>query len=225
MDKEKRLDVLMDEWEHCDRCGLSEWRGGQRVSFGRGNLNADYMFILDGPTHADILDDVGPLDPETDMGALFLELIKKSGIALDNCFFTTLVGCAPLTFVPATEETPEDLKARGPKTEESKACRPRIEELIYIVDPAVVILCGENAYKDLLSTSSRGTKNTITKGYGHAFELQVPGKVIEVRYLAYPIHSPEAADGDRTPTAEHRPVRSILRNLSTIREYVKAIAA
>jgi len=203
---------------------LHEWRDGKPTVLGRGNPDAEYLFILDAPTHEDIVLRDGPLRAESPMGALYLELIEKSGIRLHDCFFTTLVGCEPLTFIPKTEEEDADVKPRAPRPEESKACRPRIDEIIYIVDPRVIILCGERSYIDLLSSAIRGTRNTHLKGLETGFALELSGRMGPIYYQAYTTHSPAAADKSRSTAAYHHPIRSIHRSLSAIREYVEVSA-
>ena len=224
MNKSENLAVLRAAWATCEKCDLGGWRNDKPTVLGRGNPNAEYLFILDAPTQEDIGFMDGPLRPDSDMGALFLRLIETSGIQLSDCYFATLVGCEPLTYVPKTEEEEAHLKNRAPRVDESKVCRPRIEELIYIIDPRVIILCGERSYLDLLSSSVRGVYNTHMKGLEVGFAMEMSGRMTQVRYQTYAVHSPQAVDKNRSATAEHHPMRSIHRALSAIREYVEISA-
>lgn len=218
MDKRRYLVRERKLWEDCAKCDIAQYRYGKDSVFGRGSVDADYLFIVDQPTPVDVTMGKGPLHPRYAASEKYLTFIEEAGIPMDKCFFASLVGCAAVSFIPATESSAEELRDRDPTHAEVEACRSRIERIIYGVDPRVILLCGERAYQELLPKSVRGPHTTLAKGLGYAFPLNVPGAFGPVTYSAYPLPSP--AQVYRSGTARHDAAAVMLRQLTSIRQYI-----
>lgn len=79
-------------------------------------------------------------------------------------FFTNVIACNP----------PEN---RDPTPQEVLACKPRLHEQIYIIDPVVILGVGRTAVEALLSK-----KVTITTMRGELFDVTIPGRLHSPSY-------------------------------------------
>jgi uracil-DNA glycosylase family 4 len=85
-------------------------------------------------------------------------------LLLQEFFFTNVVACRP----------PEN---RDPTPKEIAACKPRLMEIIYLVDPVVIIAVGSIAVQVLLNR-----KISITQDRGQVFDVTVKGRLSEFKY-------------------------------------------
>ena len=131
--KAAELEALQAEWDGCDRCGLCDTR--MNVVFGEGNPNADLLFIGEAPGE-DEDEDGSPMVGRG--GNLFNAFLKMAGLERDDVYITNILGCHPP-------------KNRDPKKEEKAACFERLYNIIYIVDPLLLIPVGKVALKVLAS--------------------------------------------------------------------------
>jgi DNA polymerase len=79
-------------------------------------------------------------------------------------FITNAVSCRP----------PDN---RTPTHKETKACWERLYNLIYIVDPLLIITSGKTSLEAVLRRQME-----VTKVRGHVFDITVPGRVRDVTY-------------------------------------------
>jgi DNA polymerase len=171
--KLERIQELFNEWDDCDRCRLHESR--TTIVFGEGNLEADFMFIGEGP--GDEEDQTG--DPFIgNSGKLLNDLLEAVGIDREDVFITNMVMCRP----PSN---------RDPTKLERESCSPRLWEQIRVVDPRLIIPVGKVVMKALMGnkwTSILDNQN----GHGQLGEIKVPAvqHVEPVRYPAMPIIHP-----------------------------------
>lgn len=124
----KRMSELDSDWEGCKRCSLSETR--LNVVSWRGSISAKIFAIGEAPGRH-----------EDEQG---LPFVGRAGTALEkilvsaklgqypNVFIANLVGCRP----PGN---------RVPTKEEVKACRPRLDAMLEIVKPRVIVTLGSTA--------------------------------------------------------------------------------
>lgn len=219
----KTLRVLQDRMHDCQKCEIHEYRGDAQPILGKGSLDATYLFISDNPSLVDMsTPNEAPFSSRNNEGVRYMTFIAEAGFTEENSFFTSLIGCPAATLIPETDDTPFDLMERSPSKEEVAKCSSRLEELIYIIDPQVILLCGETAFS-LVPPKKRGVKNTYAKAIGHLFEVVVPGKFGPVVYPAMPIPSPSQAD--KSGTAQHEPMAVMYRLLSAIRLYAEVCSA
>lgn len=167
--KLQELNKLYEGWVGCTRCGLCETRNN--VVFGEGDPDADVMFIGEGP---------GATEDETgrpfvgSSGEVFDVVLGAADVDRCDVFVTNLVGCRP----------PDN---RNPTREERLACIERVYEVIYLVDPLVIVTLG----KVPLQALARGRAWSIEAEHGALFSapnpasrtqgdrcgVEVPGKV------------------------------------------------
>ena len=126
----------------CTKCELSEQR--TNVVFGRGDPDADLMFVGEGPGAEE---DKQGLPFVGRSGKLLEEYVKQElGFDSDNgIYIANVVKCRP----------PDN---RNPKPEEIAACRPYLDEQIRLINPEVIVTLGNFATQLLLDTEEGITR-------------------------------------------------------------------
>jgi uracil-DNA glycosylase len=144
----KTLDLVSNEVSECTKCSLVEHR--KQPVFGTGCINADLMFIGEGPGAEE--DRLGV--PFVGRSGKLLDtlLLEEMNMDRSSCYISNVVKCRP----------PEN---RDPKSEEIEACRPYLEKQLEIIEPKVIITLGNFATRLLLDT-----KIGITKLRGKTYE-------------------------------------------------------
>jgi uracil-DNA glycosylase family 4 len=149
--KDEQLFQVYEGWKGCLACPLSTTR--TNVVFGTGNPDAKLLFIGEGPGEEE--DSSG--EPFCGVsGQLLRSLLQNAGIRWDDIYVTNLVGCRP---------TDDKGKNRDPSVLERDACMPRLHQIIYIVDPWIVVPVGKTSLKAL----ARGRDWAITEHRGVVF--------------------------------------------------------
>ena len=129
--KQQRYEEICKAWQECSSCKLC--KGRKHVVIGDGNPNADLMFIGEAP---------GQEENKTGFcfvgksGQLLRSMCATVGIEWEQCFITNIVGCQPP-------------KNRDPSSGEKKECLLRVHELIYLVDPLLIVPVGKFALNAL----------------------------------------------------------------------------
>lgn len=137
-------DELQDACKACRSCGLCDDRNN--VVFGVGNMNADIMFIGEGPgEQEDRLGEpfVGPA------GKLLDDMISIIDLNRKNSYIANIVKCRP----PLN---------RDPSLEEQDACFVYLQNQIQLVRPQIIVCLGRIAaqrffYPDFRITREHGT--------------------------------------------------------------------
>lgn len=174
-DARKGLDVLQAEWLECQECRL-----------GVARVERDGAFVFgEGATNKILLVGEGPGAAEEDKGVPFvgesgefLRNVLERLDLLDQCYMTNSVCCRswdymydPQGQVRVDWKTNEPrVKDEAPKPAEVAACRPRLLEQIYLVDPVLIVALGGTAAEALLKKSI-----TITASSGVLHHMKVPG--------------------------------------------------
>jgi len=126
------------QWKNCDRCLLHTQR--THVVIASGNVPCEIAFIGEAPGACeDVLAEpfVGPA------GHLLDRIIKESVPLEATIGKGNLVGCFP------SEVKGDPDRSNEPPKEAIKACRPRLEELLELFSPRVLVAVGELAAKNL----------------------------------------------------------------------------
>lgn len=177
-DARKSLAKLKEEWRTCQACPLGVRRvavDGQFV-FGEGRRGG-IMFIGEGPGKDEEAEG-GPFVGKS--GKLLRGVLEK--LEIKDYYISNTVACR--SCVPITDADGNPIMTKGyrgrppeprykdqpPTKAEVEACRPRLMEEIYIVDPTVIVALGGQAAEFL-----RGKSTTITRDRGQAMEISVPG--------------------------------------------------
>jgi len=218
MDHRKELRVIKENWNGCSRCGLYEFRSVSCPVVGVGTADADYLFVLEAPTKQDMKAGK-PLSGED--GDVFRRLLEGSEIPMKSVYTTTVVGCQPFVVLPATEDAPARSQDRLPNAEEVDACKERIRQIIYAVDPRVIIAMGNNAWKSLVPTKGRGRINTVAEAAGNMYETEIPGRFPGGRMLRYPVLATLSLEQvmSNPSVAEHAPITSTMEALLRLHKY------
>lgn len=197
-DKNQYLSQLQLAWSGCRGCGLCEER--TQTVFGFGNPNAQVMVIGEapgenedrhgvpfvGPAGAILHQFLGDVSARQEVvNAYCAVTAKKSTQAsileakselleqlLQEFYFTNVVMCRP----------PEN---RDPIPKEIEACRTRLLEQIYTVDPVLIIAAGRVAAEAVI-----GKKVSITQSRGEIFDVEFSGRGVTYRYPVMPVLHP-----------------------------------
>jgi DNA polymerase len=191
MNKPDSLAWLQQTWSACQGCKLCEERNS--VVFGNGNPDAQIMIIGEAPGETEdkyglpfigaagqLLDlFLGQVAFREDVANLVEQInnarkmdeknsyrLDLRAALLEEVYFTNVVMCRP----------PDN---RDPIPKEIEACKARLMEQIYLVDPIIIITAGRIATEALI-----GRKVSITQTRGELFDVEVPGRMglIPVKY-------------------------------------------
>lgn len=142
----RMLDEVERQWRSCQRCALAEHR--QRVVTWRGNADAP-LFIIGEAPGAD--EDEQGLPFVGTSGRLLDKLLERASLTPNDVFIGNMIGCRPMG-------------NRTPERDELKACAPRLQMMLRIVRPRVLLLLGATAAKLAGVTSvlaHRGSKTEV----------------------------------------------------------------
>lgn len=177
-DARKTLPQLKAEWESCEKCELGVRRkavGGQFV-FGEGRRRG-IMFIGEGPGVTEEAEGV-PFVGRS--GQLLRTVIGKLGLV--DYYISNVVSCRSCAdaydsegnlIVRRSRSTGVEealLKDQPPTPKQAEACRPRLQEEIYLVDPIIIVSLGAEATKALT-----GRAVSILRDRGSTEKIGVPG--------------------------------------------------
>jgi DNA polymerase len=159
--------ALCAEIAACRRCSLCE--GRQQAVVGVGDLQADWLFVGEGPgAEEDKRGEpfVGPA------GQLLDAMLAAIGLARGkDVYIANAVKCRP----------PQN---RTPTAEEITACRPYLERQIDLLQPRLIVLLGKAAVQAVL-----GRDEAMARLRGEVFEYRgIP--VIATYHPAYYLRSP-----------------------------------
>jgi uracil-DNA glycosylase family 4 len=146
---------LVTQWKDCKLCGYCETRG--KVVQARGSLPCDILFVGEAPgTSENVLGRpfVGPAGHLLD--SIIERAIDLAGVPETvkiSMGFVNIVGCIPLKAVGE--------KVDEPSLESKAACLPRLESLVALAKPKVIISVGKIAHSWI----------SANFGYAHANEF------------------------------------------------------
>ena len=123
---------LKNQCFNCTKCSLADTR--TNVVFGVGNLNADIMFIGEGPGEQEDLKGepfVGPA------GKLLDDMLSIIDIDRETCYIANIVKCRP----------PHN---RDPFDHEQEACIEYLRKQVSLVRPRIIVCLGRIAAKKIL---------------------------------------------------------------------------
>lgn len=219
IDAEEEVERIRQEWGLCTRCPLHESRGERYVVIGAGPVKAKYMLIYDVPNKEDT--HFG----EPLMNALdntYLEIFEAGGLSRDDMFITPLVGCSPLYSVVETQTSKATTVVRPPKAPEIAACRKRITDLIYAVDPRLIFVAGLLSWKELVPGTLRLQDTTLHRAAGKIYTAVVPGRRQPISYPVVALLGPNDVMKNPSP-APHGPIGITAQAVENAVRYVKYV--
>jgi uracil-DNA glycosylase len=165
-DKPGALKAIREDLGDCTRCRLH--KGRTNLVFGVGNLDADIMFVGEGPG----ADEDAQGEPFVGRaGQLLNSMIAAMGIRRQEVYIANIVKCRP----PGN---------RAPERDECDTCSPFLMRQIAVIQPKVIVALGAVAAKNLLAVNDsmanlrgrwydfRGSRLIVT--YHPAFLLRDP---------------------------------------------------
>lgn len=124
------------KWINCEECHLCAGRT-QTVLF-KGKIPCDVLIIGEAPG---VSEDVLGKPFKGPAGNFLQQMLDKSGLAKFRLGFTNLVACLP--------EKNDQGKIGEPDKEAIKACTDRLQEMIEICNPQIIITAGTLSKKHL----------------------------------------------------------------------------
>lgn len=134
-DKAAALKAIREDIGDCTRCRLH--KGRKNIVFGVGNVNADIMFVGEGPG-ADEDEQGEPFVGRA--GQLLNNMITAMGIRRQDVYIANIVKCRP----PGN---------RTPERDECDTCSPFLMRQITVIQPKVIVALGAVAAKNLLAVN------------------------------------------------------------------------
>jgi len=165
-DKPFALKAIREDIGDCTRCRLH--KGRKNIVFGVGNMNADLMFVGEGPG-ADEDEQGEPFVGRA--GQLLNNMISAMGLKREDVYIANVVKCRP----PGN---------RTPEKDECDTCSPFLLRQIETIQPKVIVALGAVAAKNLLAMNDsmanlrgrwydfKGSKLAVT--YHPAYLLRDP---------------------------------------------------
>lgn len=159
------FDQLKQEYSTCTKCSaLCQSRS--QVVFGSGNPQAEVLFIGEAPGANEDQQGI----PFCGMsGQVLNELLNSVGLSREDIFITNTILCRP-----------QD--NRNPAKEEVENCRDRLDRLIGIMHPKVIVTIGNFATERILG------RKGITSLRGKVFEIEGK-KIVPVIHPANYLYS------------------------------------
>ena len=134
-DKPSALKLIREDIGDCTRCRLH--KGRTNLVFGVGNVNADLMFVGEGPG----ADEDAKGEPFVGRaGQLLNNMISAMGIKREDVYIANVVKCRP----PSN---------RTPEKDECDTCSPFLMRQIDVIQPKVIVALGAVAAKNLLAVN------------------------------------------------------------------------
>ena len=165
-DKPAALKAIREEIGDCTRCRLH--KGRKNIVFGVGNVNADIMFVGEGPG-ADEDEQGEPFVGRA--GQLLNNMISAMGLKRQDVYIANVVKCRP----------PQN---RTPERDECDTCGPFLLRQIEVIRPRVIVALGAVAAKYLL-----GINDSMGSLRGHWYDFK--GAKLAVTYHpAYLLRDP-----------------------------------
>jgi DNA polymerase len=130
------LAAIREDIGECTRCRLC--KGRKNIVFGTGNLEAELMFVGEGPG-AD--EDEQGLPFVGRAGQLLNNMIAAMGLRREDVYIANIVKCRP----------PQN---RTPERDECETCMPFLLRQIAAIRPRVIVALGATAARNLLAINS-----------------------------------------------------------------------
>src|SRR6267154_2811546 len=165
-DKPSALKLIREDIGDCTRCRLH--KGRTNLVFGVGNMNADLMFVGEGPG----ADEDAKGEPFVGRaGQLLNNMISAMGIKREDVYIANVVKCRP----PGN---------RTPESDECDTCSPFLMRQIAVIRPKVIVALGATAAKNLLAVN-----DSMMNLRGHWYDFR-ESKLAVTYHPAYLLRDP-----------------------------------
>lgn len=166
----------------CEKCEL--FKGRTNVVFGKGNVEADIMFIGEAPGENEDLEGipfVGRAGKQLD------RLLKRIGFTIDDVYVANILKCRP----------PNN---RNPRKEEIVECTKYLREQIKLIRPKVIATLGNYATKFVLggfSPENMDSVDGISRIHGKPKRIRTKSfsfVVVPIFHPAAMLYKPQLAE-------------------------------
>jgi uracil-DNA glycosylase family 4 len=165
-DKPSALNLIREDIGDCTRCRLH--KGRTNLVFGVGNVNADLMFVGEGPG----ADEDAQGEPFVGRaGQLLNNMITAMGLRREDVYIANVVKCRP----------PQN---RTPEKDECDICSPFLMRQIDVIKPKVIVALGAVAAKNLLAVN-----DSMAKLRGRWYDFR-NSKLLVTYHPAYLLRDP-----------------------------------
>jgi DNA polymerase len=165
-DKPSALNLIREDIGDCTRCRLH--KGRTNLVFGVGNVNADLMFVGEGPG----ADEDAQGEPFVGRaGQLLNNMISAMGLKREEVYIANVVKCRP----PGN---------RTPEKDECDTCSPFLMRQIDVIKPKVIVALGAVAAKNLLAVN-----DSMANLRGRWYEFR-DSKLLVTYHPAYLLRDP-----------------------------------
>ena len=137
---EKSWETLEGACLSCHKCRLAEMR--TNVVIGKGNRNADILFIGEGPGQQEDLQGLPFVGPA---GQLLDKMLASVGLSLDDVYIGNVVKCRP----PGN---------RDPHEDEKEACLNYLRYQLMLIQPKIIVCLGRIAATTIIDPDFKITK-------------------------------------------------------------------
>lgn len=165
-DKASALAAIREDIGDCTRCRLHQ--GRNQLVFGVGNMNAELMFVGEGPG----ADEDAQGEPFVGRGGQLLNnMISAMGLKREEVYIANVVKCRP----PGN---------RTPEKDECDTCSPFLMRQIAVIRPKVIVALGATAAKNLLAVN-----DSMMNLRGHWYDFR-ESKLAVTYHPAYLLRDP-----------------------------------
>lgn len=177
-DARRPITDLRKEWSACVKCVLGQQRIDRDAQFvfGQG-VPRSILFVGDGP---DLLEEEAGEPFISASGKVLRGVLAKLGV--DQYYLTNAVCCRPCSPQLDAEGQPvfrknwktkvpmQVYRDETPTPAQTNACKPRLYEEIYLIDPIVIVGLGAKACEVLL-----GKTINLSRDHGEPSQISIPG--------------------------------------------------
>lgn len=163
---------------HChtwkDGCG-SEYCDGARKVFYRGDIPCDILFVGEAPGKSENSAGI-PFHPGAPAGKLLMYIVKRSVPSTYRVGYTNIVSCIP-------RDPDSTDKLTEPSLDQITSCKPRLEEIISIANPRLIVAVGKVA------------EHSLTRGYQTSTKIPANCAVVAIVHPAFILRQTTAFQG------------------------------
>jgi DNA polymerase len=191
-DKERAVLSVFSQWSDCTKCDLGKQRYEKHIDtsgqagnmvFGDGNVNADMVVIGIGPGENE---DIQGCPFIGESGSIMNEYLDNVAMIREELFIMNIVACRPFSkSIDFKTKRPKE-ENRDPTPLERETCRPLWQEVLYIIDPLIVVAMGKPAVMEV--TGKRSV--SMREAQGTVMNCQIPGRALPTNYAVIPMYHP-----------------------------------
>ena len=186
------FDNLKTEYSTCDKCE-ELCKNRTQVVFGAGNKDADVLLLGEAPGASEDKQGI----PFCGMsGKILNELLSSVGLSREDIFITNTVLCRP----------PNN---RNPAKDEIENCRARLDKLIEVMQPKVIVTIGNFATERIIG------KTGIKTIHGMLFDFKQSIKVVPVVHPASYLYSGRNPELFEQMKADFKTIASVIKTKKT----------